>query len=139
MNDKKLTLYWSNSARGFFAKEVHGENLPTDSIEITHEEHVDWLDKQTKGYEIVTVSGMGKPNIVDRRPSPTEIEIQKMRFKRNDLLSKYVDRVNQVRWNMLTTEQQAFLTEYRLQLLAVPQQPGFPYDIIWPTEPDFIK
>ncbi len=139
INAETLTLYWSNSARGFFAKEVHLENMPADCVEITHEEHVDWLEKQSIGYELVSTSGMGKPNLVDRRQTPTEAETQKMRFKRNDLLVRYVDRVNQVRWNMLTTEQQAFLTEYRLQLLAVPQQPGFPFDIIWPTEPDFIK
>jgi len=111
--------------------------MPSDVVEITQAEHTDWLEKQSIGYELVPTSGMDKPNLVDRRPTPTEIEAQKMRFKRDDLLVKYVDRVNQVRWNMLTTEQQAFLTEYRLQLLAVPQQAGFPFDIIWPTEPNF--
>ena len=139
INEQNLTTYWSNSARGFFEKSMHAENLPADCVEITQEEHKDWLEKQSIGYEIVPTSGMGKPNLVDKRPSPTEIETLKMRFKRNDFLVRYVDRVNQVRWNMLTTEQQAFLTEYRLQLLAVPQQPGFPFDIIWPTEPDFIS
>lgn len=134
---QNYTFYWSNSTRGFYVKQIHGNDMPSDVVEITQAEHTDWLEKQSIGYELVPTSGMGKPNLVDRRPTPTEIEAQKMRFKRDDLLVKYVDKVNQVRWNMLTTEQQAFLTEYRLQLLAVPQQAGFPFDIIWPTEPDF--
>lgn len=138
-NEENLTMYWSNSSRGFFAKEIHADKMPSDCVEITSAEHEDWLNKQSIGYELVPTSGKGKPNLVDRRPTPTEVETQKMRFKRDDLMNKYVDRVNQVRWNMLTTEQQAFITEYRLQLLAVPQQPGFPFDIIWPTEPDFIS
>ena len=135
--NQNYTFYWSNSTRGFYAKQVHGDEMPSDVVEITQDEHADWLEKQSIGYELVPTSGMGKPNLVDRRPTPTQIETQKMRFKRDDLLVKYVDRVNLVRWNMLTTEQQAYLTEYRLQLLAVPQQAGFPFDIIWPTEPDF--
>jgi hypothetical protein len=131
------TYYWSNSARGFFVKEVHGDNRPPDCVEITFAEHEEYMMKQSIGFEITPSPGTGKPILVDRRPSPTEAESHNVRIKRNLLLHKYVDSVNQVRWNLLTTEQQAFLTTYRQQLLEVPQQPGFPFDVIWPEEPTF--
>ena len=131
------TYYWSNSKRGFFTKEIHGENFPGDCVELTQEEYQNYLDKQSTGFEIVPSQGTGKPTLVDRRPSPTEVEGMKVRMKRIQLLGKYVDAVNQVRWNLLTPEQQAYLTQYRQQLLDITDTPGFPYDVIWPEEPDF--
>lgn len=139
MVDESLTwtYYWSNENKGFYVKEIHGDNRPGDCVELTYTEYKNYLDKQQSGFEIVPSQGTGKPTLVDRRPSPTEVEGMNVRMKRGQLLAKYVDAVNQVRWNLLTTEQQAYLTQYRQQLLDVTDQPGFPFDVIWPTEPDF--
>jgi hypothetical protein len=134
---RNYTFYWSNSARGFFVKEIHGDNKPVDCTEITYEEWIDYLDKQNKGFELMPGTGMGKPTPVDRNPTPTQLEEVGVRNNRNALLFKYVDSVNQVRWSLLTPEQQSYLQEYRQKLLDVPQQAGFPFDVIWPTEPDF--
>ena len=59
------------------------------------------------------------------------------RAKRDDLLESEVDPMvtNQLRWNDLTTEQQNAWTQYRTDLLNVPQQSGFPNTINWPTKP----
>lgn len=132
-----MTYYWSNSKKGFFTKEIHGDDRPADCVELTHAEWQDYLEKQTQGFEIAPSQGQGKPILVDRRPSPTDVEAEKVRAKRSGLLYNYVDSVNQVRWNLLTADQQDYLTQYRQDLLDVPQQPGFPFDVIWPTEPDF--
>jgi hypothetical protein len=35
----------------------------------------------------------------------------------------------------MTQEQKDSLIEYRQLLLDVPQQVGFPYNVIWPTKP----
>lgn len=35
----------------------------------------------------------------------------------------------------LTLEQRGFWTAYRNALRALPEQPGFPYEIIWPSKP----
>jgi pyruvate,orthophosphate dikinase len=35
-------------------------------------------------------------------------------------------------------ERQVALQEYRQALLAVPQQPGFPDQVIWPTKPSWL-
>jgi hypothetical protein len=137
MEDIEFTYYWSNSQRGFFVKQVHGDDRPGDCVELTSAEHREYMDKQSIGFEITPSQGIGKPILVDRRPSPTELEGEKVKRIRSGLLSKYVDAVNQLRWSLLTPEQQAYLVQYRQQLLDITDQAGYPYDIIWPAEPDF--
>jgi hypothetical protein len=42
---------------------------------------------------------------------------------------------NALRWAELTPEKQAEWTQYRTDLLNLPQQQGFPNNVTWPTEP----
>lgn len=137
IEEASWNYYWSNSQRGFFVKQIHGDKLPGDCVEITYAEHQEYLNKQSNGFEITASTGTGKPILIDRRPSPTETEEMNVRRTRNQLLHKYVDSVNQVRWNLLTPEQQAYLTEYRQKLLDITDTAGFPFDVIWPEEPTF--
>jgi hypothetical protein len=60
-----------------------------------------------------------------------------VRQHRNDLL-QIIDRVNPVWYASLTSEQQTKLQAYRLALLAVPQQTGFPSQIEWPPKPHWL-
>lgn len=68
---------------------------------------------------------------------PTTEELaQQIRFQRDQLLlalDQYVS--NPLRWASLSTAQQTELADYRQALLDVPQQPGFPNTISWPTKP----
>ena len=59
------------------------------------------------------------------------------RGDRDILLESEVDPLvtNPLRWAELTTEQQNDWTQYRTDLLNVPQQSGFPNTITWPTKP----
>lgn len=59
------------------------------------------------------------------------------RGDRDKLLESEVDPLvtNPLRWAELTTEQQNDWTQYRTDLLNVPQQSGFPNTITWPTKP----
>jgi len=59
------------------------------------------------------------------------------RGKRDKYLTLNVDKYNAVRWLALTQSQQEFIIAYRQALLDVPQQSGFPDDIVWPQHPDF--
>lgn len=63
--------------------------------------------------------------------------IKNSRQHRDRLLSR-VDQVNPVRFASLTGEQQTELADYRLALLAVPQQSGFPAEVIWPEPPTWL-
>jgi len=60
-----------------------------------------------------------------------------VRAERTRLLGD-IDRVTPVWYNSLTQEQQAELAAYRLALLAVPQQSGFPTQVEWPAKPTWI-
>jgi hypothetical protein len=62
---------------------------------------------------------------------------EKHRAFRNEML-KSIDAVSPVRYNSLTESQQQELAVYRLALLAVPQQPGFPTDTSWPPKPQWL-
>lgn len=59
------------------------------------------------------------------------------RVRRNILLQA-VDRMNPIWYATLTVEQQTELQTYRQQLLDVPQQTGFPENVVWPTKPAWL-
>ena len=61
-----------------------------------------------------------------------------MRSERDNKLALEVDPIvtNPLRWADLTTEKQNEWTQYRNDLLNVPQQAGFPNTINWPTKPE---
>jgi hypothetical protein len=75
--------------------------------------------------------------IVPPEPEPSEEYLeQQARMKRNILLDHNVDRLNGPRWEELTESEKESWRQYRQDLLNVPQQPGFPYNINWPIKPE---
>jgi hypothetical protein len=64
--------------------------------------------------------------------------ITETRADRDSRLTKEVDPIvsNPLRWADLTAAKQAEWTQYRADLLNVPDQAGFPHDITWPTRPE---
>ena len=72
---------------------------------------------------------------------PTQAELdamlsEQLREKRGELLIE-VDAIagNALRWATLSAEQQGAWAVYRQALLDVPQQAGFPNDVVWPVKP----
>ena len=73
-------------------------------------------------------------------PTQAELDAQaaaNVRAERDMKLSTEVDPIagNALRWNALTAEQQQAWADYRQALLDVPQQAGFPHEVVWPTKP----
>lgn len=62
-------LYYSKSTNGFYSTGIHGDNIPTDAIEITEKLHVQLLDAQSLGKLIISDAN-GKPVAADK-PSLT--------------------------------------------------------------------
>ena len=74
--------------------------------------------------------------------APTQAELDaatasQVRSERDKILTTVVDPLvsNNLRWADLTSDKQADWSTYRTDLLAVPQQAGFPNNITWPTKP----
>ena len=74
--------------------------------------------------------------------APTQAELDaaeaaSVRSQRDALLLEVDAMVsNPLRWADMTSEQQAEWTQYRTDLLNVPQQSGFPHTVSWPTKPE---
>lgn len=75
--------------------------------------------------------------------APTQAELDaeaaaNIRRQRDNILATVVDPLvsNNLRWADLTSDKQAEWSQYRTDLLNVPQQAGFPNSITWPTEPN---
>ena len=74
--------------------------------------------------------------------APTQAELDaataaQVRSERDNILTTVVDPLvsNPLRWADLTSDKQAEWSQYRTDLLGVPQQAGFPNTITWPTQP----
>lgn len=74
---------------------------------------------------------------------PTQAELDaaaaaQVRAERDSILARVVDPIvsNTLRWADMTTEQKNAWSQYRTDLLNVPQQNGFPYNIVWPIKPE---
>lgn len=46
-------MFYSKSTGGFYATAIHGDNIPTDVVEITVEEHQALIEGQSQGKRIV--------------------------------------------------------------------------------------
>mgnify|MGYP000176087782 CR=1 FL=1 len=74
--------------------------------------------------------------------APTQAELDaelaaKIRLERDSKLALEVDPIvsNSLRWNELSEPKQTEWSQYRTDLLNVPQQPGFPNTVKFPTKP----
>lgn len=62
-------MFYSKSEHGFFADDVHGDNMPSDCLEITLEEHRRLINGQSEGKQIVSNEN-GYPVLIDFVPAP---------------------------------------------------------------------
>lgn len=74
-------------------------------------------------------------------PTQEELDAQKgaeVRAERDRRLAAEVDTIagNALRWAALTDAQRQAWADYRQALLDVPQQEGFPHNVVWPVKPD---
>lgn len=80
-------MYYSKSTGGFYLSEIHGENIPADSVEITEEDHAALMQGQTDGM-LITADDNGYPVLTERpAPSPAELA-QQAAHKRTSLISE---------------------------------------------------
>jgi len=126
------------------ATSLQADNLRVD-VEINHPEHswipytVDPADTDTTIDNDAVLALIGTDFTAYVAPTQAELDAElatDVRSDRNARLAE-VDAIagNTLRWADLTAAKQAEWSQYRTDLLAVPQQSGFPHNVTWPTKP----
>lgn len=84
------------------------------------------------------VAKIGQLVDADGNFSDPPLTAEDVRRSRDASLEHFVDplQTHVLKWNSLTPEKQAEWTQYRQDLLDVPQQKGFPDNVVWPTKPE---
>jgi len=127
------------------ARALGSDNLLME-VEINHPQH-GWIpygvnpadtDPTIDNAEVMALIGSNFTAYV----AATQAELDattaaQVRSERDNILATVVDPLvsNPLRWADLTADQQTAWSQYRTDLLAVPQQAGFPTTITWPQEP----
>ena len=62
-----------------------------------------------------------------------DTKAMQVRAHRDYLLQREIDTLNPIRWEAMTAEEHEEKRVYRQALLDVPQQEGFPWNVVWPT------
>lgn len=130
-----MTKFYSKTTGGFYTREIHGDNIPADAVEITPEQHAALMAGQAEGKQI-TADENGHPILVDP-PAPTPEQLAATaRAKRDRLIESVrwrIERYNdELALGIEPTEQLEPLLQYTQALRDIPQQAGFPTDITWP-------
>ena len=128
------------------AASLQSDNLRMD-VEINHPQHgwipytLDPADTDTTIDNDAVMALIGDDFAAYVPPTQAELDTAaaaQVRAERDSILARVVDPIasNALRWADMTTEQQNAWSQYRTDLLNVPQQNGFPYDIVWPIKPE---
>ncbi|WP_419900679.1 tail fiber assembly protein [Roseomonas sp. USHLN139] len=128
-----MQIYYAASARGFYAREIHGDGMPPDAVEITSDEHAALLRAQAAGQEIAPGAD-GRPVATPPAEPAPEYQAEAARARRDVLLLR--SDWTQVADAPLSTETVDAWRGYRQALRDLPDQAGFPLSISWPPVPN---
>ncbi len=68
---KQIQYYFSNNTKGFYCKEVHGNNMPADAIEINQNEYNNFFEMQSGGkYDWALNSDTATFTYTEKIPQP---------------------------------------------------------------------
>ncbi len=66
-------MFYSETTGGFYSREIHGDNMPADVVEITADEHAALLAGQSSGLAIKPDES-GRPHLVEQEVIPPTVE-----------------------------------------------------------------
>ena len=131
-------MFYSKTTGGFYVREIHGDNIPADAVEITAEQHAALLQGQSGG-KLITADENGYPVLIDPPVPTTEQLAATARAERDRLIESVRWRIerhsDELALGIEPTEPLEPLLQYVQALRDVPQQAGFPGDIDWPVNP----
>jgi hypothetical protein len=124
------------------ARSMNAENTQFD-VEINHPEY-GWIPYMLTPWDTdmtidnaALLSLIGSDFVPFSQADEDARQAEQKRYQRDSKLTNEVDPVvsNPLRWADLSSEEQTEVAAYRTALLDVPQQPGFPSTVSWPTPP----
>lgn len=134
-------MFYSKSTGGFYVREVHGHNMPSDVVEITEQEHADLLEGQALG-KVIVADSAGRP-VLQSPPFEQLANIERdwrdeELTARQWLRDRHRDEQDLGRATTLTEEQFVELLGYLQALRDWPQSEAFPDVTYRPVAPDWI-
>lgn len=122
-------MFYSSQTGGFYSREIHGDNIPADAVEITADDHAALIEGQSQG-KLIQADAKGRPVLADP-PAPTDEELASAARSKRDALLSACD------WTQVADApvDQAAWREYRQALRDVTAQPTFPQSVEWPVMP----
>lgn len=122
-----MPSFYSPSTNGFYDTTVISYDLPSDVIQITREQHTNFVSEMNQNNKVIVVVD-GNITLQDRNDTITWEEIK---FRRNSLLmqSDYTQLADN------TSQNKVEWANYRQALRDIPQTYANPADVIWPTPP----
>lgn len=88
-----------------------------------------------KAYKSGKIVDLSEEEVRELEQINYDIMVKSVRHDRDVLLKETVDPLvsNPLRWEELSVEEQEKVRVYRRELLDVPQQEGYPDNVVWPT------
>lgn len=127
-----MKICYSPATAGFYFEGVHAA-IPAGAIQIDAAQYQGLLAGQAEG-KTIRMGATGQLELSDEWiQSPVEMAAS-LRRRRDRLLA--ATDVKQLSDYPLTEEQRALWAAYRRALRELPEQPGFPTQVDWPTPPE---
>lgn len=125
----------------YYDKEIHGDNIPVDVVEITEEA---WHSAMANGASHVTEDGVlySKPPSSEDELDNIILEIRRdrnRRFNDPELLYRIERYEQQIKLGIETTDtkqQYNSILTYFQELRDITKQEGYPHALKWPAVPD---
>lgn len=101
-------------------------------------------DIETHGREIYQRASTGEFGAVaEYVPINYELTLEETQVQARQLRNQFLSHIdviasNPLRWGEINSQDKDNIATYRTELLNVPQQAGFPFNIIWPTIPEIM-
>lgn len=122
-------MLYSKTTGGFYTPEIHGDGIPDDAVEITHEAHSELMAEQAAG-KVIIGDADGLPQAVE--PSAPVVTWDMVRSKRDGLLA--ASDWTQLADSPLTAEKKSAWATYRQALRDITEASA-PETVTWPTAP----
>ena len=131
-----MTIYYSESTKGFYLSEINGNNLPQDCVEISKDKYKELLKGQSENKQIISDSA-GNPTLVDHKTEHTST--YERCWRDSELVRADIEIYKVQDSDPEAVGTVAGWREYRKALRAWPEHRDFPNKEKRPVAPDAPK